>query len=275
MIKLCLSLIFVVGEVPETQAALQCQDLFKKEVSNDEIWNLALPISPPPVLHSNQVSRSFLRAALSGFPDAVRLDTNRILEFFNRKKENTNDSELPILRNQLQTRVQALQHAEAWALANGWNPSHARSVEILSEDFVRGANDSWLAQKDHSIPPSLIFQNPFFAYRQGWFNVVVHGSGSAFVVNSRIVTTDAMAQEIKKRNHNNEPISLLSCRAGTCTLAQDLANTLNVPVVGSSQTIETTYSSFQLIHGAEPNYHQLDGQWDVYLPQRASATRAQ
>lgn len=267
MIQFTFSLILTMAFVFEAGAtALRCEELFKKEDSQEEIWDLLLPQAPTPALHSTQIPSKYLRAALSDFPEPTRLDTNHILEYFNRKSNTTSDREVQLLQGQLQSRAQALQAAEAWSVTNGWNPTQSKSLEILSDDFVRIASDSWLVQKDHSVSPNLIAGNPFFSYRQGWFNIVVHGSGSTFLVNQQIVSADILAQEIKKRNHTNEPINLLSCRAGTCTLAQDLADALGVPVVGSSQTIETTYSRFQLILGVEPNYHELHGQWEVYLP---------
>jgi hypothetical protein len=193
----------------QASAAFQCLIVFEKETTLLDFWDLSLPQSPVPVLYTTQVPHQALRVAVGNFPDAMRLDADAVLQLFNRKRQELRINEILDLQIQLQTRALSLQQAEAWSLENGWNPLRARSVEMLSEDFVRRPSDAWHVQKDRSIPANLISQNPFFAYRQGWFNVVIHGSGTSFIVNQRVVTAKVLAQEIKKRNHTNEPINLL------------------------------------------------------------------
>lgn len=179
----------------------------------------------------------------------------------------------PQYRHQLQTRIASLSEAEQWASAHGWSPEGSERLFVLSEDFTSRGGNSNFGLGDFPVSEGALARSSAFSFREGWFNVQIHGTPGSFSTQRSVYQPEQLAEAIRRAGHDGQqPINLLSCWAATgCPLrgsanAQELADELGVPVVASTTMIEHSLGSLRLMERSE-NGMNLSGEWRVFLPQ--------
>lgn len=251
---------------PETKA-VSAKDVW------EDVWEVE-PEAPKPVnLYSQSLKENqFTKHDLTNL-DVKKLSDDQVLEFFNRKGRPTSAIEKEQLRAQLQSRVDAVKGAEDYARMHGWDPSKVKGDVLASEDFQPLPTDSPFAHKDRVIHPDSLVDNAAFGYRKGWKTVQVHGMPGSFVINDSGATVNDLATAIRAAGYRGEPISLISCNAGTCSMgpssAQELANILGGPVVAADSVIQMEYGASHLIRiSSAQELVSLNGSWRTFYPMK-------
>ena len=102
----------------------------------------------------------------------------------------------------------------------------------------------------------------------GYTDVIIHGTPETFVSQDQTFDPQQMANIIRSApDYDGGPVRLVSCKSGALDdgAAQQVANSLNQPVIAASDTVRPLPNG-HLIVG--PSLMRPSGEWRTFYPQK-------